>query len=165
MQIYNGFREFYLLEQVIDYPAGVVDIERWGVIDIDEAGLFLKSAAWKIGQISIGSRVRETGLYGHSEKCTLLMAIAGDIAGKRWVDFAKRAYTSAFDFLQFINRILNDIGPGTPARRRCFTIDNLVAHKHPAILYAIFTVGHRVVFRAPYYPVDGAIEYVINSIQ
>ena len=44
-------------------------------------------------------------------------------------------------------------------------MDNLVAHKHPAVLYAIFAAGHRVVFRAPYYPVDGAIEYVFNSIQ
>jgi hypothetical protein len=25
--------------------------------------------------------------------------------------------------------------------------------------------GHRLVFRAPYYPVDGPIEYVFNTIQ
>ena len=29
----------------------------------------------------------------------------------------------------------------------------------------IFLAGHRLVFRAPYYPVDGPIEYVFNTIQ
>ena len=92
------------------------------------------------------------------------MAIAGDLEGERWVDFEKRGGASAYDFLQFILRILDDIGPGTSARRRCFTMDNLVTHKHPAVLYAIFAARHWVVFRAPYYLVDRAIEYVFNSI-
>lgn len=29
----------------------------------------------------------------------------------------------------------------------------------------IHAAGHRIVFRAPYYPVDGPIEYVFNTIQ
>ena len=29
----------------------------------------------------------------------------------------------------------------------------------------IFNAGHRLAFRAPYYPVDGPIEYVFNTIQ
>ena len=29
----------------------------------------------------------------------------------------------------------------------------------------IFVAGHRIVFRALYYPVDGPIEYVFNTIQ
>ena len=29
----------------------------------------------------------------------------------------------------------------------------------------IFMAGHRLAFRAPYYPVDGPIEYVFNTIQ
>ena len=29
----------------------------------------------------------------------------------------------------------------------------------------IFAAGHRLAFRAPYYPVDGPIEYVFNTIQ
>ena len=31
-----------------------------------------------------------------------------------------------------------------------------------AIMYA---AGHRLAFRAPYYPVDGPIEFVFNTIQ
>jgi transposase len=29
----------------------------------------------------------------------------------------------------------------------------------------IIASGHRLVFRAPYYPIDGPIEYVFNTIQ
>jgi hypothetical protein len=29
----------------------------------------------------------------------------------------------------------------------------------------IITAGHRIVYRAPYYPVDGPIKYVFNTIQ
>jgi hypothetical protein len=29
----------------------------------------------------------------------------------------------------------------------------------------IFAAGHRIVFRAPYYPIDGPIEFVFNTIQ
>ena len=29
----------------------------------------------------------------------------------------------------------------------------------------IYAAGHRLAFRAPYYPIDGPIEYVFNTIQ
>jgi hypothetical protein len=29
----------------------------------------------------------------------------------------------------------------------------------------IHTAGHRVMFRAPYYPIDGPIEFVFNTIE
>mmetsp|Transcript_4547 Transcript_4547/g.5103 ORF Transcript_4547/g.5103 Transcript_4547/m.5103 type:complete len:90 (-) Transcript_4547:448-717(-) len=35
-------------------------------------------------------------------------------------------------------------------------------HSVSAMIYA---AGHRLVFRAPYYPVDGPIEYVFNTLQ
>jgi len=38
-------------------------------------------------------------------------------------------------------------------------------HKNPIIMDLISNAGHRVVFRAPYYAVDGAIEYVFNTVQ
>ena len=41
----------------------------------------------------------------------------------------------------------------------------MTAHHNPAIVWAIIAAGHRVAFRAPFYPVDGAIEYVFNTIQ
>jgi transposase len=44
--------------------------------------------------------------------------------------------------------------------RRTFTMDNLLTHRNAAIAQLIMSRGHLVIFRAPYYPVDGAIEYV-----
>ena len=43
-------------------------------------------------------------------------------------------------------------------------MDNLLAHKHPVVLQMILNAGHRFAFCAPYYPVDGPIEYLFNVI-
>jgi hypothetical protein len=43
------------------------------------------------------------------------------------------------------------------------TMDNLNIHKHRLILNLIRNAGYRVVFRAPYWSRDGAIEY-FNTI-
>ena len=45
-----------------------------------------------------------------------------------------------------------------------FTMDNLLAHKNRAVIQLILSWGHRVCFKAPYYPVEGAIKYVIYTI-
>jgi len=50
-------------------------------------------------------------------------------------------------------------------RHFIFTMDNLNIHKHPIIINLIYTRGHRVVFRAPYWSCDGPIEYVFNTLQ
>lgn len=70
-----------------------------------------------------------------------------------------------FLFLGFITRILNDIREGTYERRHCFTMDNLMTHKNPVVIQTILAAGHCIVYRAPYYPVDGPIKYVFNLIQ
>ena len=50
----------------------------------------------------------------------------------RWVSGGRevandvvRRGTTGDKMIMFIEMILNTIGPGTPARRRCFTMDNL----------------------------------------
>ena len=102
-----------------DYQGGVADIRREDLIDIDEAGIFLETAARKIGQVAIGLGVRKEELYRHSTKCMLTMAISGDRNGQRWVLFEEKAGTTAHDFVTFVLQILADIGPGTAQRRRC----------------------------------------------
>ena len=37
--------------------------------------------------------------------------------------------------------------------------------RHPLVIQAIRLAGHRLVFRAPYWSVDGSIEYLFNTIQ
>ena len=149
----------------LPYPFGIADIPKDDWIDFDEAAIFVETANRKIGKMRIGQRVREEGPYNHTEKFTLTFAISGDVNGERWVDFDWRSGTSINDTYEFILRILESIGPGTPERRRCFTMDNLLSHVNPAVLNLIVAWGHRYVLRAPYYPVDGAVEYVFNTIQ
>ena len=43
-------------------------------------------------------------------------------------------------------------------------MDNLNIHKNRLILDLINNNGHRVVFQAPYWSCNGAIEYVFNTI-
>jgi len=44
-------------------------------------------------------------------------------------------------------------------------MDNLNTHRNPFVLDLIIGAGHHYVFRAPYYPVDGPIEYVFDTIE
>ena len=38
-------------------------------------------------------------------------------------------------------------------------------HKNVGVIALIHLYGHGVVYRAPYWPVDGAIEFIFNTIQ
>mmetsp|Transcript_21198 Transcript_21198/g.21603 ORF Transcript_21198/g.21603 Transcript_21198/m.21603 type:complete len:85 (-) Transcript_21198:203-457(-) len=44
-------------------------------------------------------------------------------------------------------------------------MDNLNTHHNAVILGEFQARSHRYCFRAPYYPVDGPIEYVFNTIE
>lgn len=77
----------------------------------------------------------------------------------------QRAGTGNADFARFIDAILVMISPGNNVRRRCFIMDNLASHHSAYIQQVIVNAGHRLLFRAPYYPVDGPIEFVFNTIE
>jgi len=147
------------------FPFGIANINRADLIDIDEAGVFLESVTRKFGKCRLGKRVREAGPYGHSVKWTLTMAISGDPAGERWVDLVQKSGTTINDYYNFILSILQNIPRGNAQRRRTFIMDNLSSHLSALIRQLIHSYGHRLVYRAPYYPVDGPIEFVFNFIE
>ena len=149
----------------LPYPYGIANILRKDIIDLDESGFFLETIDRKYGKSRVGRRVREIGPYGHSEKFNLLMAISADETGHRWVDIWRGTGTDVQRFINFIRRILDNLGDGTVQRRRVFTMDNLATHHSMLVSQLIHSRGHRILFRAPYYPVDGPIEYVFNTIQ
>ena len=114
-------------------PYGIADCPRVRTIDLDEAALFVELALRGCGKAHLTRRVREVGPYGHSEKLNILVAIIGeDYApgrpARRWTDTWTHGGTTTTRFLNFIERILQDIGPGTPANWYCFTMDNLSSH-------------------------------------
>jgi hypothetical protein len=68
-------------------------------------------------------------------------------------------------FYGFIDHILDDLDQNHTGRLFVFTMDNLSTHKNPLVMNQSLNTGHRYVFRACYWPVDGAVEYVFNTIQ
>ena len=59
-------------------------------------------------------------------KINLLLAISGDDNNRwRWREMWTGEGTTGTRMITFIQRIINDIGPGTAQRRYCFTMDNL----------------------------------------
>jgi hypothetical protein len=152
---------------LLPYPFGISNIRAEDMIDFDEAAFYLTTANRSSGKAYINCRVREHGPYGHSERYNMLLAVSGGQDGLRWLEFTKEN-ANLLTVSDFIERILNEIGDADPENgipRRCFTMDNLVVHHHQIIAQMIFARGHRLAFRAPYYPVDGPIEYVFNTIQ
>lgn len=154
----------------LPYPMGIADVPRRLMIDLDECGIFVESANRKHGKSYIGCRVKEPGPYSKSEKWNLLLAISGERAvpgrpSPRWRKIWLDGGTTVDKMIEFITEILTDLGPATPNNRRCFTMDNLTAHHNHAVTALIYESGHRLVFRAPYYAVDGPIEYSFNTLQ
>ena len=148
------------------YPYGIADVPADTMIDIDEAGVSLETANRGYGKAHIATRVRQVGLYGHSDKFTILLAISGRPGPlDRFMLLEKRPGTDVHTFAAFVANIINQIGQGTPNNQRCFTFDNLSAHKHPLVLQLIVGSGHRYALRAPYYLVDGPIGYIFNVVQ
>lgn len=147
------------------YPLGIADVDLADIIDLDEMGLFLESTNRKFGKTLRGLRADDKGAYNRGVKMNFLAAISGDGDDPmRWhVDWIGEG-TTVERFLAFMEMIVGDLADRYPGRSFCFTMDNLNVHKNPAVVNAILNNGHRFVFRAPYYAVDGAIEYVFNTI-
>ena len=148
------------------YPFGMADVRIQDIIDIDEAGVFVESADQKYaGVYTIGRRVKQARPYSKSVKLNIIMAISGDPNGHRWVHTWDEGGTTNELFIAFIKNLLQSLPHGDLGRRFCITMDNLNTHLNPYVMALIAHYGHRVCLRAPYYPIDGAIEYVFNTLQ
>ena len=107
------------------YPFGIADIRHEDMIDIDEAGFILESSNRTRGKAYSGVRVVEAGHYARvGDKVTLLHAICGESgteenSSRRWRNLWLDGRTTIERFLDFIEEIIQHIGPGTPERRYC----------------------------------------------
>ena len=145
-----------------NYPYGVADSNRQDLIDWDECAIFLETANRSYGKVFVGKDLNEAGPYGHSQKYTCTMAIAGDPQGHRWLQFQVKAGTTVHDTVAFLQDIIADI-PNND--RKTFLCDNLISHKNHNVRYLIHSNGHRLIFRPPYHPRLGPIEYIFNRLQ
>lgn len=149
-------------------PLGVAGIDTADMIDIDEAGFKLEHSNRKHGKTVSALRCTGEGVYGgrENQKLNLLLAICGDdVLRYRWHEIWMNGGTTITRFYDFLVRIISFLAAAHPGRSFCFTMDNLNSHKNPLILNLIHNAGHKYVFRAPYWPVDGAVEYVFNTVQ
>ena len=141
------------------------------MIDLDECGIFVETCNRNNGKQYVGIRFNEPGPYSKSEKWNLLMAICGEDGrapnnpSRRWTDIWVEGGTTVEKMMDFVRTILDDIGPAAPGNWYCFTMDNLNSHRNIGVINMIHTYGHGVVFRAPYYPIDGPIEFVFNTLE
>ncbi|KAL7451696.1 hypothetical protein ACHAWC_003509 [Mediolabrus comicus] len=148
------------------YPLGIAGEDTDDIIDIDEARFNLESADRTYGKVAREFRCNLRGNYKKGDPGTnLIMAISGD--SNNPVSF-HRLYSSGgtdlYRFYTFMSELIEFLNTNYPGRSFLFTMDNLNIHKHFIILDLIEDAGHRIVFRAPYWSCDGAIEYVFNTI-
>jgi hypothetical protein len=146
---------------------GVYGVPKEDMIDIDECCLNLQSTNREWGKVVREVRCDATGHYKRGEgKISLLHAIGGDDNAP--ISFHKQyteGGTDLWRFYCFIEEFIEYLNQHFPGRSFCFTMDNLNVHKNPMVMNLIRGAGHRLVFRAPYWSCDGAIEYVFNTIQ
>ena len=148
------------------FPRGVHDQDTDYMIDIDEALFKLESQDRKRGKVAKCRRCDARGKFKKGVPgVSLLMGISGDENDP--FEFHRTYYeggTNTWRFYCFMRDFIEWLDTNRPGDSFCFTMDNLNIHKSPVILDLIDSSGHRVVFRAPYWSCDGAIEYVFNTI-
>jgi transposase len=144
------------------YPMGILGTPRQRIVDFDEAGIFLETTDRGYGKCFVGKDLNEEGPYSRSTKFTLCMAIGGDAEGHRWLTFELKKGTTIYDTISFLQEMMNDLGPQI---RHTFICDNLSSHTNALVRHVVQQGGHRLLFRPPYKPRDGPIEYVFNRLQ
>ena len=128
-------------------------------------GLELEHQNRAFGKTVVGDRRNQAGVYNRNTKLNVLLGISGcDIDRSRWLETWTGEGTTLNWFYDFVERVVDDINERFPGRVFTFTMDNLNVHKNALVMGLIIDGGHRVVYRAPYWVVNGAMEYVFNTV-
>lgn len=143
-------------------PTGIVGVNRFTILDIDEAGFTLESPNRRHGKAKVGMRVQEAGPYGHQEKVTVIAGIMP--TGERYIQVSSLQGTSALTFNTFVESICIQRQQNPNAPSVLFTWDNLTSHHSALVSQTVHAYGHAAIARAPYHPWTGAIEYIFNRI-
>lgn len=150
-----------------NYPLGRADVRTQDMIDIDECGLKIEATNPRYGKCVSWERCWNDGEYNRDRKLNLLMAVAADpIINMEWHDIWRQELggTTMYRYYIFLERIILWLADNRPGRSYCFTADNLNVHHDPNVIDLIVRNGHRYLFRAPYWAIDGPMEYVFNTI-
>jgi len=139
------------------------------VIDIDKSNYKLESQNRKFGEVTRERRCDAQGKYKKGAgSVSLLMAISGDERVGEAFSFHRcftEGGTNFWRFFNYMQNLMDWLDINRPGRSFLFTMDNLNLHRHLVTTNLIYARGHHIVFRAPYWSCDGAIEYVFNTLQ
>lgn len=151
----------------MDYPFGSRNIRTQDMIDMDESGFKIEHSNHNFGKTVSWLRCHFEGEYNRDRKLNCMMGVSADRAyNMEWHDLWEQdeGGTNLYRVWLFFDRIMDQLDRDWPGRSFCFTMDNLNIHHNPIILNRIIEKGHKYLFRAPYWSVDGPMEYVFNTI-
>ena len=107
------------------------------------------------------------GEYNRDKKVNCLMSISGDREYNiEWHDVwpQEEKGTDVYCVYEFFQRVIAELVLDHPDQLFCFTMDNLKSPQNLIVFNLITGAVHRYLFYAPYWSVDGLIEYVFNTI-
>ncbi|EJK52676.1 hypothetical protein THAOC_28026 [Thalassiosira oceanica] len=147
------------------YPLGIRGMPTRKMIDIDEAAFLLEDQNRNRGKVTREKRCDAAGKYKKGAgRLSLLLGVSGDDQNPFAFHRTHVGGVNTYRFYLYMRDFIGWLDVNRPNEFFCFTMDNLNIHKHPLIIDLIEDAGHRVVYRAPYWSCDGAIEYVFNTI-
>ena len=149
------------------YPHGRADVLTSDMIDMDQAGMKIEASNPRYGKTVLWQRSHFDGSYNRDKKLNLMMAISADRAyNMEWHEHweQEEGGTNLFRVYSFYERVMDQLDADHPGRSFCFTMDNLNIHHNQILLDRMEERGHRYLFRAPYWSVDGPMEYIFNTI-
>ncbi len=137
------------------------------MINVDEAGFKIETTNPRFGKTVLWLLCYLEGEYNRDKKVNFLwpsplirtITWSGIISGHK-----KKAGQICFRCMCFFRGLLFSWQSTFLVDLFCFTVDNLNTHKHPMVLGLITGGSHRYLVCAPYWSVNGPIEYIFNTI-
>jgi len=146
-----------------NYPNDRANVSTRDMIDMDQAGMKIEATNPKYAKGVSWERSHFDGSYNRDKKLNLMMAISADPQyNMEWHDCwpQEEGGTNLYRVYTLFDRIMDQLDVNRTGRSFCFAMDNLNIHHSQMLLQLIEDRGHRYLFRAPYWSVDGPMEYV-----
>ena len=108
------------------------------------------------------------GQYNRAKKVNCMMAVSADPQyNMEWHTVwpqDEEGTTIHWVVYALFELIIDQLDIDYPGRSFCFTMDNINIHHNSMIIILITDRGHQYIFWSPYWPVDGPVEYIFNTI-
>lgn len=152
-----------LLYFIMPSPYGIWNVDRTKIIDVDELGISLVNVNRRYGHSARGEIAHETGHTHGAKKYTVI--VAANYEGVVCSFIADIPGITNEIFLEFIQEMMVPAIAAKQIEGAVITMDNLRAHRQPAVRAVLHEAGHEVVYRPKYSPQLAFIELVNVEIK